>query len=333
MFCGQCGRQLPEGITVCPSCSVASPSVSAPQIISNQNSLSIDPLTELTPYSGQDRVFPFFGHRINFTSGMDAYIHYRKAFKHAAKYMMQHVMRDWDMTVVDLDTYFTNFPVMYIHYRRFLIDAAIKIAVSYGIYDISRDELEEEMASDFSRCNELYDLLIEAFNATIELNQARKAHRASMLPGVIFGGGILGFVQAYALNVATDAIVSSSIRNANVSRAQRAELFARIDKNLLAKDVYYDFWCVHYSMTFRLHEKGINVWYPTEEGNVKALGLLTNLQDGLVPQDKIVPVLCQVLFARPMQKGCMDYIIQRFGYTQEVIQLMNYLGYEDEMGV
>jgi hypothetical protein len=34
-----------------------------------------------------------------------------------------------------------------------------------------------------------------------------------------------------------------------------------------------------------------------------------------------------------MQTGCMDYIIQRFGYTPEVVQLMNYLGYEDEMGV
>ncbi|MCR4703358.1 MAG: zinc ribbon domain-containing protein [Saccharofermentans sp.] len=332
MYCSRCGRELPAGAAYCQYCTDAA--VNTPVIISSQqNAIAADPMAELIPYTGQDRFFPFFGHQVCFSSGMDAYIHYRKAFKHAAKYMMQYVMRDWNMNVKDLDSYFSNFPIMYIHYRRYLIDAAIKIAVSHNIFDISRDELEEEMAVDFSRCNELYDVLIDAFNATIELNQARKAHQANMLPGIIFGGGILGFVQAYALNVATDAVVSASIRNANVTRAQRAELFRRIDPQALAKDVYYDYWCVHYSLTFRLNENGINVWYPTPEGNSKALGLMTNLQDGLVPQDKIIPVLCQILFARPMQTGCMDYIIQRFGYTPEVVQLMNYLGYEDEMGV
>lgn len=111
------------------------------------------------PYTGQARRFTLDGHVIDVSSEMDAFIHYRKAFKHAAKYMRDILMNDYNTQVINLDEYFSKFPIMYVHYRRYLVDAAVKILVSNDIYDISREEFETELARDFSACNRLYESL------------------------------------------------------------------------------------------------------------------------------------------------------------------------------
>lgn len=336
-LCPKCGSQNSEGNRFCNSC--GSSLVSSNTIFQHsqpakkQVPITFNPNTELLPYTGQERLFTLEGETITVSEEMDAFIHYRKAFKHAARYMVQYVMRDYNAQVKNLDDYFTKFPIMYVHYRRYLVDAAVKILVSNDIYDISREEFETELARDFSACNRAYESLIEAFNETIAANQSRTAMKASLLPTAIFGGGLLGFAQAFAYNAASTAIVDAKIRNANVSKAQRNELFKRIDKKQLEHDVYSDYWDIHYSLTYRLNERGVAVWYPSVETNNKAQGLMNNINSKLIPKDKITSVLVQILNLRPHQAGCLEYIVDKYRNNPEARLLADYYGLEDEMGV
>lgn len=331
MNCPKCGYSCGGGDRFCMKCGTAL-EVKNLSVISNSKNIQ-NPLAELVPYTGQARRFTLDGHVIDVSSEMDAFIHYRKAFKHAAKYMRDILMNDYNTQVINLDEYFSKFPIMYVHYRRYLVDAAVKILVSNDIYDISREEFETELARDFSACNRLYESLIEAFNETIAANQSRTAMKAAFLPTAIFGGGLLGFAQAFAYNAASTAIVDAKIRNANVSKAQRNELFKRIDRKSLEHDVYSDFWDIHYSMTYRLNERGASVWYPTKELNARAQGLMNNINSNLIPEEKLVPVLVQILNIRPHQEGCLEYIVDKFRGNPEALALADYYGLEDEMGV
>lgn len=335
--CSKCGTNYVEGDRFCMVCGnsfgASNEKFQTNQLAVKPNSSVDNPLPKLVPYNGQARTFTLSGETYNVSEGMDAFIHYRKAFKHAAKYMADFVMRDYDAQVRNLDDYFTKFPIMYVHYRRYLVDEAVKILIHFDIYDISREEFEAELGKEFSKCNVTYEALIEAFNNTITDNQARAARRGSLLPNIFFGGGVLGFAQALAYNAASTAIVESSIRNANVSQAQRRELFKRITRKELYENLLSDYWDVHYSLTYRLHENGVNVWYPSVEGNTKAQGLMRNLQSNLIPEEKKAKVLVQVLNNRPMQDGCVEYLVKKFGKDPEAMAIAEYLGLEDEMGV
>ena len=335
-ICSKCGANQPEGDRFCMSCGnplVASNTViESNQIAAREVPSNYNPQAELLPYTGQERVFTLEGQAFTIPEEMDAFIHYRKSFKHAAKYMIQYVMHDYDAQVRNLDEYFTKFPIMYVHYRRYLVDAAVKILVNYEIYDISREEFELELNKEFSKCNELYEALIEAFNNTIEDNQARAVRLASLLPNIYFGGGVLGLAKAFAYTAATSGIAEASIRNANVSQPQRRELFKRITRQELYENLYEDYWDVHYSLCFRLHERGVNVWYPSIETNTKAESLLSNIKNGLVPPDKRASALIQAIKYRPMQKGLIEYIVQCYKQSPEAMEIASYFGLEDEMG-
>jgi len=336
-LCPKCGSHNSEGNRFCNSC--GSSLVSSNTIFQHsqpakkQVPITFNPNTELLPYTGQERLFTLEGETITVSEEMDAFIHYRKAFKHAARYMVQYVMRDYNAQVKNLDDYFTKFPIMYVHYRRYLVDAAVKILVNNGIYDISREEFELELNNDFSKCNREYEALIEAFNNTIEDNQERAARRASLLPTLYFGGGVLGFAKALAYNAATTGIAEASIRNANVSQPQRRELFRRITLRGMQENLFSDFWDIHYSLTYRLNERGAAVWYPTKELNMKAQGLMNNISNRLIPEDKIVSALIQILDIRPHQAGCLEYIVSKYRGNPEALKLANYYGLEDEAGV
>ena len=303
------------------------------QLAVNQESTIYNPLPELIPYEGQERMFSLSGQYFVVSDEMDAFIHYRKVFKNAAKYMAQYVMHDYDAQVTNLDEYLTKFPIMYVHYRRYLVDAAVKILVNYEIYDIAREEFEMELGKEFSKCNELYESLIEAFNNTISDNQARAARRAALLPTMIFSGGVLGFAQALAFNAATTGIAEASIRNANVSQPQRRELFKRITRQELYQNIVQDYWDVHYSLTYRLNERGVSVWYPSVETNTKAQSLMSNIKNDLVPEDKKAKALIQAFNNRPMQKGLIEYIVEKYQHSPEAMKLADYMGLEDEFGV
>ena len=328
-FCGFCGAKINDAELPSPAGNTAPAETPAANAPAPQDLNRMFQLQEIPMQQGTERSFPFLGDTLVISSGMDAFIAYRKLFRKNAVQMQRALEQEYYSRINCLDNYFTDFPIMYSNYRKPLLESAFRLLIgSYGIYDISAETFEKNHDADFNRCNQLYEIMINAFNETIEANQNRKIRRYNMMPGFIFSG-IGGIVAATAVNIATTKMLESSIRNANVSPAQRKELFQRIHADLLMEDVFYDYWNVHYSLTYQLNQHGADVWYPTVENNNKAHGLLTNIKAGLIPPENKTGALMQVFHARPQEDGLFRYLNEAYPGNPDIGALNTYFGYEN----
>ena len=281
-FCIKCGTKLSDTAKFCQKC--GNPVAPRPQNAgtnqekSSQNAgastgkSSQNSKIDLSFYEGRGKAFPFMGARLNVSSGMDAFNHYRIEFRKFARSQAGKLREEYNHTVTNLDTFLTQFPGMYAKYRQPLMDAAMDIITAAGIYDLSPQQFEEQHTNDFCLCGEDVNITIDSFNQTIQANQERKAQGYNMLPGIVFGG-LGGFVKALAFNVAVTAIAEADIKNANVTQKQRQELFGRINPANLMERAFLDYWRVFLSMTWWMNQRGLDVWYPNEQDNQLATGI------------------------------------------------------------
>lgn len=321
-FCTKCGTPAYTG-TPAPSAPVANaPIVSAPVIQ--------QPAAFTAPnqaYVGTEQCFSLLGKELYVSAGMDTFNYYRKLFKKLAKHQADALAAEYRATIHDLDSFLVNFPEMYARYRKPLLDYAMSLILQSGVYDLSAKQFEDQHTADFCLCAEDVDTAIESFNLTIEANQDRKIRMYNMMPGVVFSG-IGGFAAALAMNIAVTSIAEADIRNANVSKKQRAEIFGRIDTDVLMERAFIDYWRVFLSMTWQLNRKGCDVWYPNDADNESASGLLGNLNSGMIPPDKVPDILVKLLQLNPYSDDPLLYIKNHVMLSEKVLLIFDYFGLE-----
>lgn len=332
-FCYSCGSKMGDSDKFCNKC--GKPALSSPAPTrDNTPTAVVAPPTIQTPvnnydeaYVGVERRFPFMGRTLVISSGMDAFNYYRTAFRAFARQQAAALEADYRMVVRDLDNFLIEFPKMYAYHRKPLIDCAMSIILQSGVYDLSAKQFEDQHTEDFCLCGDIVNTAIESFNLTIEANQDRKARMYNMMPGVVFSG-IGGFAAALALNVAMTSIAEADIRNANVSKKQRAEIFGRIDTADLMESVFVDYWRVFLSMTWQLNRKGLDMWYPNTEDNESAEGLLQNLNSGMLPPSRVPDLLIRLIQLNPYADDPLIYIRNYIGNTNETVPIFEYFGVE-----
>lgn len=315
-FCTRCGNQLPADAKFCTRCGAAAP-------VPTQAPLKPQTPPDLNYYPGQTICLPFLDRTLTISAPMDAFNHYRKQFRKLAKAQLQSLRQQYFARVTNLDAFFIDFPVMYEFYRQPMIDAACNILMQAGIYDISVQQFTDDHVKDFCLCGEDLNVMIDSFNKTIEANQENKARNYNMLPGVIFSG-ITGIALAFATNVAVNAIAEADIRNADVNPRQRQELFARIDPNLLLERAYLDYWRVFLTMTWIMRQRGLPMWYPTDETNRSSDGIYQNLKSGRIPADKVPELTCALVQTSPFHDDYLSLVKSHFGRTEKTAALLDY---------
>ncbi len=314
MYCAKCGNQLNDGVKFCPQCgtAVAAPSASAepalPAVQKNEAILQFD---------NGDQSFPFLDSTLFVSRELNAFNYYRKAFHKLARIKADDLKREYLQSIRDLDAFLTEFPQLYTRHLSPILDAAQKLIIAHGVYDLSLDQLTAQHTADFCLCQEDIDAMIDSFNQTIEANQDRKIRTYNMMPGIVFRG-LGGFATALAMNVAVNAIAKADIARANVSPRQRAELFARINVDNLMERAFVDYWRVFLSLTWQLKEHGAALWYPTDENNQRALGMYQNLVSGMIPNEKKPELLIEILQANPYLDGLMDYLAHNYPFHNNV---------------
>ena len=328
-FCCMCGSQLNEQDKFCTRCGTPSQvgaSALAPVANASFQQTALQNFS-IEAYSGNEQRFILLGNELVVPSGMDVFNNYRKLFREFARYQAAALEAEYRSRIYNLDAFLVEFPAMYAKYRQPILDCAMSIMLKTGVYDVSAKQFEEQHTADFCLCGEDVDVMIESFNLTIEANQQRKARMYNMMPGVVFSG-IGGFAAALAMNVAVNSIAAADIRNANVTPKQRAELFARINTEILMERAFTDYWRVFLSLTWQLNRKGINVWYPNQNDNESAKGLFQNLTSGMLPQEKIPELLVKLIQLNPYADDPLTYIRQYVGITQETARIFDYFGVE-----
>lgn len=320
-FCTKCGMNLQPTSKFCTRCGTpVMPAGPAP-------GAGYTPLPKVTYYVGQQVTLPFLGGSFVVSAPMDAFNYYRREFRKLARIQMENLRREYFAMVRDLDTFLLNFPVMYSHFRQPLIDAACDILVQAGIYDVSVQQFSDDHKNDFCLCGEDMDIMIDSFNKTIEANQERKARGYNMMPSLIFRG-LGGIALAFATNVAINAIAEADIRNANVTPKQRQELFARIDPNMLLHRAYLDYWRVFLTLTWLMQQRGVPMWYPTEDSNQRSNGIYQNLIGGRIPAEKVPEMAAALLQIHPFHDDHLALVERQFGCTDQTAALFAYFGKE-----
>ena len=84
-FCTKCGGALSDGAKFCCYCGervadsapAATPAPIVAPVAAKPSAIAL--------YKGEGRVFPFYGAKLEISSGMDVFNHYRKAFKPLAR--------------------------------------------------------------------------------------------------------------------------------------------------------------------------------------------------------------------------------------------------------
>lgn len=319
-FCTRCGMNLVPHAKFCTRCGAPAPVV---------NTAPPKPATppDLSYYAGQEVCLPFLGRTLTISAEMDAFNHYRKEFRKLARIQHESLKQQYFTRVVNLDAFFLDFPVMYEFYRQPMIDGACNILMQAGLFDISMQQFTNEHVRDFCLCGDDINMMIDSFNKTIEANQESKARGYNMMPGMIFSG-IGGFAMALATNVAVNAIAEADIRNADVNPRQRQELFSRIDPNMLLHRAYLDYWRVFLTLTWTMRQRGLPVWYPTDESNQRADGIYQNLNSGRIPADKAPDLTCALLQTSPFNDDYLAFVQQRFGRTEQTTAVLDYFGFE-----
>lgn len=295
-FCTKCGTKLHDSCKFCIKCG-------APV----KAAVPAAPL-----YQGTEYTFPLLGEVLTVSPQMDAFNYYRKEFRRLARVQANALAREYRVKIYDLDSFLVLFPAMYARFRKPLIHAAMDLLESC---DLSVEQFEEQHTADFCLCARDADVIIESFKLTIEANQKGEGDMIS---------GLGGFADALAVNQITEA----DIRNTNVTKKQRAELYSRINFNSLMERAYTDYWRVFLSAIWRMNQKGLDVWYPNAQDNQRASGLYQNLIAGRIPEERVPGQLVLLLQLNPYGDEYLKYVNEKFGITEETGPVFEYFGFE-----
>lgn len=346
-YCASCGSKLEADVKFCPDCGTpintfsessvqAAPVAASDNIVSSaSNTMSTSaPATPMPVskvhiplYQGVRREFPFMGRTLVVSAAMDTFNHYRKEFRAHARQAVNSLSVEYTNHVFDLDTFLQNFSIMYGHCRKPLLEAAVNLLPQAGIYDVSLQVFEERHTKDFCLCGNDLKIMMDCFNATITANQNKKVQTYNMMPGLVFRG-IGGFFAATALNYASASMLEASIRNAHVTPAQRAELFSRLNPNLLMEHAYLDYWRVFLSMTGWMNRRGLDVWYPNDAATNQADGLFENMCALKLPEEKNPDFVITLLQTNPYSDNYFKYINWKYAGSEEVTAINNYFGFD-----
>lgn len=323
-YCGCCGAEQRPGSTFCHNCgepvdtSENSSAVPAPITL---GTVPID--TNLPIYRGKQRIFSFRGRVLTVTPAMDTFNYYYNAYGELAIKALHNLRTEYTHHTTCLDIFLKDFPTLYSFHRRPLVEAAMSVLVQAGIYDVSAQMFEDTLSKNFCSCGADMDVVIRNFNATIKANQQRTINTYNMLPSIIFSG-LEDFVAATALNVVMTSVVDSQIRNANVTPAQRAAIFANINTDILMNHAYRDYRGVSLTLVLELIKHGQTIWYPSSERCQRASAIYQNLCASRVPEDQIPGVFLNLLQMMPYEGKYYQYITQKYGQSEEINRIFHY---------
>ncbi len=336
MYCPGCGKPIEEDSLFCRYCgrkiSPAPAAITDPPLNINETTSIAKNTASTAEYTGEANIFRFMGKELHISPEMDVFNHYRREYKKKAAEMSNLLNKDYSARIFDLDSYFEQFPIIYRTHLEVLTKGAFATLIANNVYDLPYNNFYENHIADFCLAQADYDKIIDSFNQTIKNNQNKIIDTYNYIPGMVFSG-LGGFITATAVNIAASNIVEDTVKKANVSPSQRAELYSRIDHNAMIADANIDYWRVFLSMTYQLNIRNYPVWYPTVENNQKANGLFNNIVSGTVPREKHADILIEIFQLMPFSDDLFGYINTYCGENSDIDEINRYFGCFDKKHV
>lgn len=285
------------------------------------------------PEHGTDREFTLKGKTLAVPAAMDILNSYRKKFRLLAAECADCARAEYDRKVRDLSSFMDITPSIYGYYTAAMVSKAMEIIVAEGIWSVTNDSFLQEHTSKYHLVMDDITAMEESVALTTQKNQNAVSNAMNFVPhlrGGGFGlkGAVKGIATATAFNVARDTVASSLSKSAvNLNQAQQIELYNRIKPDALFDRMYHDFWNMFVVLVDTLKRNGKQIWAPSVQGTQQARNIFQNLTNPAFPQEKVLDVFLDILKANPYEKAYYQFMIAKFGETEETIAIKDYFGY------
>lgn len=302
-----------------------------------KNEPSIPPIEQelWEPIKGEVRMFPLNGGILEISADMDMFNSYRLRFEELALKCANRAKARYQTKIRDFVSFVEFFPEIYGENLGPIIQRALDILISEGIWSVTYETLFEQHLNDFHLAFDDYNVLLESVELTIQQNQKAVAGVMSFVPNLVGGGfGVKGALKGVAMagvfNAVRDGIENSAVKNAaNIRPAQQAELYGRINPDVLFTRMYTDYYNVLYSLIWTLNKNGHNIWWPRKDVDQQAKNIFCNLSNPNFPQERISSILIDLIKSNPYSPEYYDFALSRFGNSEELIKIKEYFGYEN----
>ena len=287
------------------------------------------------PIKSKSRKFTLYGKTLEIPQNMDLFNSYRLRFKEIAKKCADKAEADYKLKVTDFVSFIEFFPKIYIENLSPLLQRAVDVFITEGIWNITFEAFYEQHTKDFHLAFDDYAAVAESVILTVQNNQRAVAKISSFIPNMVGGGfgvkgAIKGIAMAETFNAIRNGIENSAIKNAeNIHPAQQAELFGRIKTDVLFQRVFADYFNVVLSLVVKLNQNGHDIWWQTIEVDQQGKNIFKNLSNPNFPQDKLLDALIALLQLNPYNSEYFDFVESRFGKSEEVSKIKKYFGYDD----
>ena len=280
----------------------------------------------------KNKKFTLFDRELQIPSNLDAFNSYRLLYRDLALQATDELEYEYNNSIHNLDEFLANFPTLYMSKLEPLIKKAVDILILEELWTITYDLFLEEHLNDFHLAMDDYRTMVDDFNLVLEENQRKKASMWGYVPNLIGGGfGIVsalkGIATATEYNLIRNGIEENSLKNANVKPEQRDQIYKHLNTSLLFDRVFSDYWNVFLSLVWNLNQNGKSIWWPNNNEISQAENIFANLSNPNFPQDKIIDAILQIIKVDPYNEQYYNYMIEKFGDTEEIHTIKSYFGY------
>ncbi len=284
------------------------------------------------PFIGEEKHFPLNGAFLTVLPKMDLFNSYRLKYREVANEYAELAKNQYTKKVYDFDSFMMFYIQIYSQYLDKLLQGAVDILIAEGVWSETLDSIREKHTNKFHKALDDYNAMQNSLNITDTANQKSIDNASKMVPTLRGGGfgfknAMKGIAQAEAFNIARGAIIGAIKSSSHVTPAQKAELYGRINTDILFNRVFLDYWNVYLTLVSCLAKNGKSIWLYNDQATQQATNIMQNLSNPNFPQDKATEVIIQILTTCPYKVDFQKMLITKFGSTQEVRDINDYFGY------
>ena len=280
-----------------------------------------------TPLTGEEKTFPFDGNIISVSKNLDTCMKYVESFKTSAKYYSDRFAFRYNQCVVDYDSLLGYFYDMYFEGLMPMIERASSLLLPFNIFSVSTENFFDYHFSTYNRA-------VKSYSTMLGIKEAKNQQASDIgntignsvrLQGGGFGfkGAMKGVAKAEAFNIGMAGIGKYLSNQMRMSDEEKSEIFSKFKKDLFFQEVYIDYLNTFFSLIQILSENGALGNVSTKTGEDYNT-MIENLKNPMFPQEKVAPLLAQLIAKYPFTAGCYEVIKSRYGDTEEATTLKNY---------
>jgi|GEM_PF-229297 len=282
--------------------------------------------------TGSVREFPLLGKTLTINEKLDVYNAYRTMYMKCASHYTDQMKNKYQRRINNFDSFMRLYLPLYKEYLEKLINKTADILVSAGIWTETSESVMERHIGKHQRAIEDYATMYESLQATVQNNKSSMEALTSFIPNLVGGGfglsgAVKGIATATAFNLVRDGAESALINNMNISSAQKAELYGRIDQQTLFDRAFMDMWSVYSTLIEILNENGKDIWIPSDSDSAKADNIMKNISNPNFPQEQFPDVMVAVIGMNPYKRSIYELLRSRGANESEVTAISEFFGY------